>query len=122
MRTYSHNYKEQSQKHRRLSMKRERFSSNSLSALSYGTRYSVMVSMFLCMVTHNNENLLLMFHSQILHIAVTMAFCFFFVSIFSILFGNENSIVGVVVLLCLMVFRNADLGDRKSTRLNSSHT
>ena len=39
-----------------------------------------------------------------------MAFCFFFVSIFSILFGNENSIVGVVVLLCLMVFRNSDLG------------
>ena len=26
-------------------------------------------------------------------IAVTLAFCFFFVSIFSILFGNENSIV-----------------------------
>ena len=41
-------------------------------------------------------------------IAATMAFCFFFVSIFSILFGNENSIVGVVVLLCLMVFRNGD--------------
>ena len=32
-------------------------------------------------------------------IAVTMAFCFLFVTIFSILFGNENSIVGVVVLL-----------------------
>ena len=30
-------------------------------------------------------------------IAATMAFCFFFVSIFSILFGNENSIVGVVI-------------------------
>ena len=43
-------------------------------------------------------------------IAVTMVFCFLFVTIFSILFGNENSIVGVVVLLCLMVFRNADLG------------
>ena len=43
-------------------------------------------------------------------IVATMAFCFCFVSIFSILFGNENSIVGVVVLLCLMVFRNADLG------------
>ena len=43
-------------------------------------------------------------------IAVTMAFCFSFVTIFSTLFGNENSIVGVVVLLCLMVFRNADLG------------
>ena len=43
-------------------------------------------------------------------VAVTMAFCFLFVTIFSILLGNENSIVGVVVLLCLMVFRNADLG------------
>ena len=43
-------------------------------------------------------------------IAVTMAFCFAFVTIFSVLFGNENSIVGVVVLLCLMLFRNADLG------------
>ena len=35
-------------------------------------------------------------------VAVTMAFCFLFVTIFSILLGNENSIVGVVVLLCLM--------------------
>ena len=49
-------------------------------------------------------------------IAVTMAFCFSFVSIFSILFGNENSIVGVVVLLCLMVFRNADLGCYKGNQ------
>ena len=39
-------------------------------------------------------------------VAVTMAFCFLFVTIFSILLGNENSIVGVVVLLCLMVFRS----------------
>lgn len=55
-------------------------------------------------------------------IAVTMAFCFLFVTIFSILFGNENSIVGVVVLLCLMVFRNADLGIHtgQSTMLNDS--
>ena len=44
-------------------------------------------------------------------IALTMIFCFGFVTVFSILFGNENSIVGVVVLLCLMVFRNADLGN-----------
>ena len=48
-------------------------------------------------------------------IAATMAFCFFFVSIFSILFGNENSIVGVVVLLCLMVFRNCGSGDPHRT-------
>ncbi len=47
-------------------------------------------------------------------IAATMAFCFFFVSIFSILFGNENSIVGVVVLLCLMVFRSGS-GDPHRT-------
>ena len=46
----------------------------------------------------------------LIKIAVTMVFCFLFVTVFSILFGNENSIVGVVVLLCLMVFRNADLG------------
>ena len=29
-------------------------------------------------------------------IALTMIFCFGFVTVFSILFGNENSIVGVV--------------------------
>ena len=46
----------------------------------------------------------------LIKIAVTMVFCFLFVTVFSILFGNENSIVGVVVLLCLMVFRNAGLG------------
>ena len=43
-------------------------------------------------------------------IAATMAFCFLLVSIYSILIGNENSIVGVVILLCLRVFRNADMG------------
>ncbi len=37
-------------------------------------------------------------------IAVTMAFCFLFVTIFSILFGNENSIVGVVVYYALWYF------------------
>lgn len=43
-------------------------------------------------------------------IAITMVFCFFFVAGFSIIFGNDNSVVGVVVLLCLMVFKNADFG------------
>ena len=41
-------------------------------------------------------------------IAITLAFCVAFVGAFSVLFGSENSIVGVVVLLCVMVFRNAD--------------
>ena len=36
-------------------------------------------------------------------IAATMAFCLFFVSMFSILFGNENSIVGGVVLLLSLI-------------------
>lgn len=43
-------------------------------------------------------------------IFITMAFCFSFVTLYSIVFGNENSIVGVVVLLMIMVFRNADFG------------
>lgn len=43
-------------------------------------------------------------------IMITMIFCFLFVTVYSIVFGNENSIVGVVVLLSLMVFRNADFG------------
>lgn len=43
-------------------------------------------------------------------IAVTMVFCFAFVTASSIILGKDNSIVGVVVLLCVMVFRNADLG------------
>lgn len=43
-------------------------------------------------------------------IAVTMVFCFTFVTASSIILGKDNSIVGVVVLLCVMVFRNADLG------------
>ena len=34
-------------------------------------------------------------------VAITMLFCFAFVSVFSILFGNENSVVGVVVLGCI---------------------
>ena len=36
-------------------------------------------------------------------VAITMLFCFAFVSVFSILFGNENSVVGVVVLLLSLI-------------------
>lgn len=43
----------------------------------------------------------------LIKIAITVGFCFFFVTLYSILFGNDNSIVGVVVLLCIMVFRQA---------------
>lgn len=43
-------------------------------------------------------------------ITITMLFCFTFVTAYSLIFGGENSIVGVVVLLCVMVFKNADFG------------
>ena len=42
-------------------------------------------------------------------IAITVAFCFIFVSFYSLSFGADNSIVGVVVLLYLLVFRSAHL-------------
>ncbi len=43
-------------------------------------------------------------------ILITLAFCMAFVTFFTIVFGSENSIVGVVVLLFVMVFRFADFG------------
>ena len=41
-----------------------------------------------------------------------MAFCMAVVIGFSKIFGNGNSIVGVVALLCVMAFRFADFGIR----------
>lgn len=46
----------------------------------------------------------------VLKIFLTVAFCFLFVTLFSILFGNDNSIAGVVVLLILLLVRQADFG------------
>lgn len=46
----------------------------------------------------------------LIKIAVTVGFCFFFVSIFSMLFGDENSVVGVAILLSLLAFRQVNLG------------
>lgn len=43
-------------------------------------------------------------------IAITMIFCMCFVMLSGTVLGNDNSIVGVVVLLFLMVFKNADFG------------
>ena len=41
---------------------------------------------------------------------INVAFCVAFVTAYSMIFGNDNSIVGVVILLCILVFRNVDLG------------
>lgn len=46
----------------------------------------------------------------IFKVFLTLAFCVAFISVYSKLFGAENSIAGVAVLLAVMVFRQADLG------------
>lgn len=43
-------------------------------------------------------------------ILITMAFCVAFVTAYAKIFGDENSIVGVVVLLCVMGFRFVNTG------------
>ena len=43
-------------------------------------------------------------------IAITLTFCVAFVTVYSKVFGNSNSIVGVVVLLSVMTFRFTDFG------------
>lgn len=45
-------------------------------------------------------------------IILNIAFSMGFIMLFSLLFGGENSVAGLVVLLCVMVFRCADLGIR----------
>lgn len=55
----------------------------------------------------------------LLKIFLTVIFCFTFVTLFSMLFGNDNSIAGVVVLLILLLVRQADFGiDMKGSILS----
>lgn len=49
-----------------------------------------------------------------LKILLTVMFCFLFVTIAALWWGNENSIVGVVILLSLLTLRQADFGIRTS--------
>lgn len=46
----------------------------------------------------------------IFKVFINVAFCVAFVTAYSMFFGKDNSIVGVVILLCILVFRNVDLG------------
>lgn len=55
----------------------------------------------------------------LLKIFITIAFCMAFVIAYSQFFGNANSIVGVVVLLFVLVFRNVDLSLKTSHALPS---
>ena len=43
-------------------------------------------------------------------IILTVAFCFLFVTAVSMIFGNENSVVGVAILLALLAFRKVNPG------------
>lgn len=45
---------------------------------------------------------------------LVVAFCFAFVAVYSTIFGSDNSVVGVVVLLALMVLRQVDIGIKTS--------
>ncbi len=47
-------------------------------------------------------------------IFITMVFCVAFVTAYSKIFGSENSIVGVVILLCIMGFRFVNTGLKPS--------
>ena len=46
----------------------------------------------------------------LLKILLTVSFCVAFVTLFSIIFGEENSVAGVIILLAVLAFRQADLG------------
>ena len=41
---------------------------------------------------------------------LVVAFCFAVVTLYSMIFGSQNSIVGVLVLLVLMILRQVDFG------------
>ncbi|MFR1977439.1 MAG: FUSC family protein, partial [Coprococcus sp.] len=43
---------------------------------------------------------------------LVMAFCFAVVTLYSMIFGSDNSVAGVVFLLALLVLRQADFGIR----------
>lgn len=53
-----------------------------------------------------------LYHSAIyvFKVLLNVMFCVAFVTAYSMIFGQANSIVGVVILLCILVFRNVDLG------------
>ena len=50
----------------------------------------------------------------IFKVFLTLAFCMAFVTAYTKIFGEKNSVAGVVVLLTVMVFRSADLGVKAS--------
>ena len=48
---------------------------------------------------------------------LVVAFCFALVTLYSMIFGSQNSVVGVLVLLVLMILRQVDFGIDTNTAL-----
>ena len=69
--------------------------------------------------SQNNKEKLKHWLIYLFKIFITMIFCMSFVIAYSQFFGNENSIVGVIVLLFVLVFRNIDLSIKTSHALPS---
>ena len=69
--------------------------------------------------SQNNKEKLRHLSIYLFKIFITMVFCMAFVIAYSKFFGNDNSIVGVIVLLFVLVFRNIDLSIKTSHALPS---
>lgn len=52
--------------------------------------------------------------TYLLKVCLSVSFCTLFVTAYSMIFGTENSIVGVVILLCVLSFRFTDFGIKTS--------
>lgn len=69
--------------------------------------------------SQNNKEKLRHLAIYLFKIFITMVFCMAFVIAYSKFFGTDNSIVGVIVLLFVLVFRNIDLSIKTSHALPS---
>ena len=69
--------------------------------------------------SQNNKEKLRHLSIYLFKIFITMVFCMAFVIAYSKFFGNDNSIVGVIVLLFVLVFRNVDLSLKTSHAIPS---
>lgn len=69
--------------------------------------------------SQSNKEKLIHIVIYLFKIFITMVFCMTFVIAYSKIFGNSNSIVGVVVLLFVLVFRNVDLSIKTSHAIPS---
>ena len=58
-------------------------------------------------IQKRNINVILIYNFKVY---LVVAFCFAVVTLYSMIFGSQNSVVGVLVLLVLMILRQVDFG------------